>query len=117
MKRGGSPKRRTSLRAGRSRLGASQGLSRRPYRPKRKSDAEWRKARGEVLKRAVNRCEARRPRCMGEAAHVHHVLRRSQGGTNEPHNLLAVCFRCHEWIHANPKEAAAAGLLRLRKQD
>jgi 5-methylcytosine-specific restriction endonuclease McrA len=110
-----SPRRRTPLQAGTSRLRASRGLSRRPYRPRRKSDAEWRKARGEVLKRAVNRCEARLPRCSGEATHVHHVLRRSQGGTNEPDNLLAVCFLCHEWIHANPKEAAAAGLLRLRK--
>ena len=30
---------------------------------------------------------------------VHHVIRRSQGGTNYPHNLITLCWKCHAVAH------------------
>lgn len=92
-------------------------MRRTAFKKKSRPTAEWRKARGEVIKRCGARCEARVKGCSGQVDHVHHVLRRSQGGGNQPENLLGVCFWCHEWIHANPREAARRGLLRLRKTE
>lgn len=33
-------------------------------------------------------------------AHVHHIVYRSQGGGNEPSNLVTLCASCHTLIHA-----------------
>ena len=30
---------------------------------------------------------------------VHHIKRRSDGGSNQPSNLVAVCANCHRIIH------------------
>lgn len=30
---------------------------------------------------------------------LHHVVLRSQGGTDYPHNLIALCWRCHAIAH------------------
>lgn len=30
---------------------------------------------------------------------IHHVEPRSQGGSNHPHNLITLCWRCHAVIH------------------
>jgi len=86
-------------------------LKRSPLKVKRRGEYQWRKARRAVLERSGGRCEARLVRCTRAAEHVHHVKRRSQGGGHEVENLLAVCFGCHEWIHANPAEAFEKGLL------
>ena len=48
------------------------------------------------------------------ADHMHHKLRRSQGGTNDPSNLVPVCFACHERIHRNPSWARAYGWLETK---
>lgn len=45
------------------------------------------------------------------AVHSHHRKLRSQGGEDEPANLLRVCAEDHAWIHANPSESYARGLL------
>ncbi len=50
--------------------------------------------------------------CTYRAREVHHVLRRSQGGTDHPDNLVDLCPDCHRWVHANPAAAYEAGLLR-----
>lgn len=31
--------------------------------------------------------------------HIHHMIPRSKGGTHDPENLLAVCEKCHAWLH------------------
>lgn len=31
--------------------------------------------------------------------HLHHVIRRSQGGTDTVDNLVALCFGCHMALH------------------
>ena len=30
---------------------------------------------------------------------IHHVMKRSQGGTNDPMNLITLCWRCHATVH------------------
>ncbi|MBK9181447.1 MAG: HNH endonuclease [Acidimicrobiales bacterium] len=77
---------------------------------------QLRKARRAVLDRSGGACEARiaRAACTGRADHVHHVLPRSAGGGDTPEGLLAVCRRCHDWIHAHPAWARQVGLLRSR---
>jgi hypothetical protein len=32
---------------------------------------------------------------------VHHIVPRSEGGTNDPDNLIAVCITCHSDVHTN----------------
>lgn len=47
---------------------------------------------------------------------IHHRKRRSQGGTNSLANLLGLCRKDHDEIHANPRESYAWGLM-LRRDD
>ena len=91
-----------------SRLGAA------PVGKKQRNDrAELAKARGVVEARSGGRCEFElaRVRCEAAAVHLHHVHRRSQGGSNDPSNLRFLCATCHRWVHEHPAEAVAAGLL------
>lgn len=30
---------------------------------------------------------------------IHHVVLRSQGGTDYPHNLITLCWKCHAIVH------------------
>ncbi len=98
MKRGGNLTRRTRL----------QQVGRRGRR-----DRADRAVTLEVLlARSGGGCEARCSElCTGEGAHQHHLLRRSQGGTNTADNLLWVCWWCHRHIHDNPAESFVAGFL------
>lgn len=49
--------------------------------------------------------------CTGKAEHRHHLLMRSQGGTDDPWNTADVCDACHGHIHAHPAWAYERGLL------
>ena len=40
----------------------------------------------------------------GPGLHLHHVVRRSQGGKHEASNLVALCFNCHERLHHGDHE-------------
>lgn len=35
-----------------------------------------------------------------EAVTVHHVKPLSEGGKNDPDNLMALCDACHKWVHS-----------------
>lgn len=37
--------------------------------------------------------------CDKAATNAHHVVRRSHGGANHPHNLVALCRQHHDLIH------------------
>lgn len=39
---------------------------------------------------------------------VHHIVRKRDGGSDDPGNLLAVCKLCHAQIHADAKELFGA---------
>ena len=75
-----------------------------------------------VRERAGGKCEAAIPGvCTGRHDSTHHRVKRSQGGTWDPSNLLGVCGDgtrgCHGWIEANPSLANAEGLGLLRGDD
>jgi 5-methylcytosine-specific restriction endonuclease McrA len=60
-------------------------------------------------------CEARVDGvCQGRAQHMHHVVLRSRGGSNDLSNLRAVCTACHDHIHANPRWATEHGFMASR---
>lgn len=56
-------------------------------------------------------CQAQTKDCTGRAVHMHHRKRRSQGGTNDPTNLIAVCVACHSYIHNHPAISYERGWL------
>lgn len=87
-----------------------------PLRIKGKRSAAWNRSRKWTIDRAHGRCEAgiTAAGCTGRAEHVHHMQLRSQGGSDDIANLLAVCHRCHGHIHANPAESYEMGWLRHR---
>lgn len=76
--------------------------------------AELALSKGEVLARSAGHCEAHdfSPHCTRVGTVLHHVKRRSQGGGNEPENLLWLCVPCHDAIHQNPELARKAGYLK-----
>jgi 5-methylcytosine-specific restriction endonuclease McrA len=70
--------------------------------------------REEIRQRDGNCCA----RCgHGGALHVHHRVRRSQGGKDDSPNLITLCEPCHRWTHANPMAARREGLLLSRSTD
>lgn len=72
-------------------------------------------ARRFVEGRADGKCEARcAPNCQRRGTQAHHMLMRSQGGTDDPDNLLWVCAPCHDQIHMHPAESYERGWLRRR---
>ena len=80
--------------------------------PKNRGKNQYAKARRAVQIRAQGLCEARCcEKCDGQGNQAHHVRRRSQGGIDDPSNLLWVCSPCHHEIHANPAWARERGLL------
>lgn len=70
------------------------------------------RARDVVLERSGGLCEARAAsNCFGRGSMLHHRRRRSQGGSDDPANLLWVCAICHSLIHGLPGLALERGWL------
>lgn len=81
-------------------------------RSKRRDATRYAQARAVVFERSQGRCEASvEGVCLGRGDQAHHVRRRSQGGQDDPSNLLWVCRACHDHVHRNPAEAVELGLL------
>lgn len=51
--------------------------------------------RTSIFERDRHRCRG----CAKSADEVHHIVFRSQGGTDDPSNLVAICRGCHEQAH------------------
>lgn len=96
-------------------LRRTASLRRGPFKRKKRRNDELVKARVHAMQRAEGLCEARWVGCLRRAEHAHHIVRRSQGGRDDPANLLMVCHVCHGLIHANPSAAFAKGHLRQNR--
>lgn len=84
-----------------------------PQRINGRKSASWHRSRAWAISRANGRCEAKAsPDCIGIAEHVHHMQLRSQNGSDDPSNLLAVCHYCHKHIHDDPEQSRQKGWLR-----
>lgn len=59
--------------------------------------------------RSGGSCEARVACRRSIAVHMHHRRRASRVDSRA--NLLHVCLKCHDWIHANPERSYELGLL------
>jgi 5-methylcytosine-specific restriction endonuclease McrA len=111
VKRGGPLRRRTPLR-NKTPLKRSGNLTRStPLRVVPDYDPEWEKARQLALARDGG-CVARgwKQLCWG-VPHVHHIKRRSQGGTHDLDNLATLCSGHHLYVHEHIAEARERGLL------
>ena len=86
-------------------------ISKKTAAKNRKKQQAYAAARLVVFRRSMGMCEAGWDGCVRVASHAHHMKRRSQGGLDEPQNLLAVCHVCHDLIHRNPKQAFEKGHL------
>jgi hypothetical protein len=70
--------------------------------------------REEIRARDGNRCS----RCGSPRnLHVHHRIRRSQGGQDDAQNQITLCAECHIYVHGNPMAARREGLLLSRGTD
>ena len=57
-----------------------------------------------VLQRDNYKCQSGRKTKHNAKLHVHHKVFRSQGGTDAPSNLIALCETCHNDLHAGKFE-------------
>jgi len=53
-----------------------------------------------VLSRDNHKCQHCKGKSKSNMLHVHHIIFRSQGGTNAPSNLITLCKVCHDKLHA-----------------
>ena len=63
--------------------------------------ADWSSVRRAVLARDRQSCVSCGDACSGSDAHVHHLIPRSAGGTDDPENLITLCASCHAAHHPN----------------
>jgi 5-methylcytosine-specific restriction endonuclease McrA len=79
-------------------------------------DREFAKVRPDIIDRDVS-CRAVGLVALEDGAcgmgwHVHHIHRRSQGGSNDPSNLVLLCGIHHDHVHGNPAWSKENGLMR-----
>lgn len=96
----------------RARVGQAQPPKQtRPVSRPKRDPAELKAAKAVVRARSRGFCEIVHVGCTGQAVHVHHKRRRSQGGTDDPENLLHLCRKGHDFVHANPEISFRKGWL------
>lgn len=85
-------------------------LTRTPIKPKGRPVSAWEHQRPHLTRRSDACCE-----CCGAPItagfEIHHRRLRSRGGDHTLTNLLALCSRCHQWVHHQPREATRLGLM------
>ncbi|MBU1704430.1 MAG: HNH endonuclease [Nanoarchaeota archaeon] len=69
--------------------------------------------KNELMSRVHNRCEY----CGDHyTLDVHHIIERSQGGSNSYNNLIVLCAKCHRMAHGGGiSKARLQGIARHRK--
>lgn len=72
---------------------------------------EWDDIRRQVLQRDGYRCTGCGSDLKEDGAHVHHVLPRGSGGTDEPANLVSLCQLCHAAVHPHLGASLARRLI------
>lgn len=73
--------------------------------------ADWDDIRSRVLRRDGFRCVECGGDLKADGAHVHHVLPRAAGGSDEPANLVSLCPMCHAAVHPHLGVSLAKRLL------
>lgn len=58
-----------------------------------------------------------RPYPEGKGMHLHHVIRRSQGGGHNINNLVSLCFSCHMALHDGDKQIQEYAKDYLKRKD
>lgn len=89
------------------------------YRPGKKATrdrAELAKVKPFLIERSGGACEAAcselcTPERRRPGTEIHHVKKRSAGGSNDLRNLMWVCNPCNGWVENHPDAAYAAGLV------
>lgn len=75
--------------------------------------AAWTRAKHLISERDRDECLV----CGTEATDIHHRMPKGMGGTSDPDrnyglaNLVSLCRKDHDHVHANPEESYANGLL------
>jgi ATP-dependent DNA helicase RecQ len=72
---------------------------------------EWDEIRSLVLRRDGFRCVECGGDLKADGAHVHHVLPRAAGGSDDPANLVSLCPMCHAAVHPHLGVGLARRLL------
>ena len=74
--------------------------------------------RSRVLKRDKYTCQScRKRRPSGRGLGIHHIIPRTQGGTNQLSNLITLCPSCHDLIElADPPIRTAQEIRYYKKQ-
>lgn len=68
---------------------------------------EWRKMRRECFYRDGYRCLRCDKRFKVEELSAHHMMPRSEGGIDEPSNLVSLCSPCHDFVEVSDFRTAA----------
>lgn len=77
----------------------------------RTAQADWKRARKEVLERDQHECQ----QCGAtDASHVHHKTPVSEGGSDDLENLITLCAECHIDLHYDEK-SSYIGLTAVRE--
>ncbi len=72
---------------------------------------EWEEIRRQVLRRDGHQCIQCRANLREDGAHVHHLLPRASGGSDEPANLVSLCPMSHAAVHPHLGVGLARRLL------
>jgi 5-methylcytosine-specific restriction endonuclease McrA len=85
----------------------------RPRSNPLRNTSAWRRARRAVLDRDRHRCRrCGSPATRFDALHVHHVVPRSEGGTDALSNLVTLCALCHPQVERFVSSFQPGGLVK-----
>lgn len=55
--------------------------------------------KAEIIKRDKKICRLCKNECIDKTMQVHHIVPVSNGGKDEPSNLILLCSSCHTYVH------------------